>query len=80
MQKPALPKLGMCGFSLVEHSGGLHRPIQADQPATRKRSASSMKGLSPKPFSFEPKGICARSFHDAGTFHSRATTPSISGL
>jgi len=30
-----------------------------------------MKAFSPKPPSCEPNGICARSFHDPGTFHAK---------
>ncbi len=54
--------LGQCGPEDRGHVGRARHVPRGNQPNTRKRSASSMKALSPKPASFEPNGICARSF------------------
>lgn len=53
---------GNAGLNTAVMRGVRGTPPGFDQPNTRKRSASSMKALSPKPASFEPNGICARSF------------------
>jgi len=49
------------------------------QRTVLKRPSSAMKLFSAKGFSFEPKGICARSFQEAGTSQVRATSSSMSG-
>ena len=60
-------------------AGSINQALQT-QPASIKRSASSIKAFSPIGASLEPNGIWARSFQCAGIFHSAAAAASTTGL
>src|SRR5690554_4759845 len=62
------------------HFRSVRAMARLPQAKVRKRCSSAMKAFSPNSPSWEPNGICARSFQDAGTFQVRATASSTTGL
>lgn len=75
---PTGSRIGASLFVINKRRGAFPRSGFA-QRTVLKRSSSAMKLFSPKPFSLEPKGICARSFQLVGSSQVLATSASISG-